>query len=361
MDAVKGLINDFKVADIQVLSPIMRIFINYFAIASLMGFMIEEMSETDVAKMLRQFIPVANFVSFEFFMNVFESLDCSITSSLWGKKAVVILVPVLFAMVLFIGVVLTSVIIPNVGKAEFLRGLSVGQMVLYTPTVKALLRLYKSVEVEGVKYVEADTSVIFGETDGHGGLMAFSAAYLVVFAAGIPIAITAMYKRRGGSTSADAKAMFGFLSKGYRDQWFFWELLVILRRLVCICAVVFGGYGYVKATLLVIILAIALIAHLETKPYGSALLNFYETASLTTLIASAMAGVLTLGDKTGGSLDELGTVIFTLANIIYLILVVVMLAVVLKNVGTKVAAATVGSACSLQGFLRICAPFLFGN
>jgi len=140
---------------------------------------------------------------------------------------------------------------------------------------------------------------------------------IVLFALGIPIvamvAMTRLYRKDGGESmsrqqrpsghqggqrksplhSEDGARKYGFLTKGFKQQAYFWECVVMLRKVVVAAIAVFmaplGVTTQVYASLL-LIFALGLV-QASLRPYKDSLLNALELSGLVCAFVTMLGGL----------------------------------------------------------------------
>ena len=107
-----------------------------------------------------------------------------------------------------------------------------------------------------------------------------------------------MYRERHHLQKVETKEKFGFLYNGFQNELFFWEIVVMYRKIAMIFISVFiSPQGVITQAMLVFILMIGfLIANLKKKPYVSMALNDLETFSLITSATSTYCGIFFITD-----------------------------------------------------------------
>jgi hypothetical protein len=122
---------------------------------------------------------------------------------------------------------------------------------------------------------------------------------IVVWGLGIPFfAFVLMFRDRHQLEKVETKEKFGFLYAGYSTQLFFWEIVIMYRKIAMIFISVFiQPYGVISQALIVFLLMIVfLILTLKKKPYLSLALNDLETISLLTSTLSIYCGIFFISD-----------------------------------------------------------------
>ena len=96
----------------------------------------------------------------------------------------------------------------------------------------------------------------------------------------------------------EVKEKYGFLYNGYRKQYYYWEVIIMYRKIIIIFIAVFvSNFGYITQALLIFILVIVfLIINMKLKPFGQVALNDLETLSLTATMITVYCGLFFMAD-----------------------------------------------------------------
>ena len=80
----------------------------------------------------------------------------------------------------------------------------------------------------------------------------FGGLGLLLWVVGLPVATLLLLREvKSSLRTADTRAQFGFLYKGYKPQAYFWESVVMFRKvLVALISVFLKSYGVVVQALL---------------------------------------------------------------------------------------------------------------
>ena len=117
---------------------------------------------------------------------------------------------------------------------------------------------------------------------------------------GIPVtAWIILYKSRRKLDKIDVKDKYGFLYNGYKQRLYFWESVIMLRKVAMIFITVFlSSLGRIVQALAVILLLIFYLFYtLRKKPYITRRLNELEIASLLTSSITIYCGVFFLSSR----------------------------------------------------------------
>ena len=164
---------------------------------------------------------------------------------------------------------------------------------VHSRVTKALLSLWSTEKIEGTRYLKFDV----GEealTLEHELMLVASAFYLFIFSIGIPIVgLFAMFYLRHELDSRRFATVTGFLTDGYRVEvaWF-WEFVILVRKVVILGISLFIEEAFLQSLCAVVVLVIALSVQLYVLPFKLGALNTLEFASLVSVLATQLGGIL---------------------------------------------------------------------
>ena len=149
------------------------------------------------------------------------------------------------------------------------------------------------------KYLVADMSIQCG-VSSHTTWVALAILFGLLYIVGAPL-MWGLMLAVSDRTSNRIGYRFGFIFKGtYRETWW-WEFLVLLRKLILVLAAVFAREDPVRgAYACIYVLEASIVMHLIIGPYESRRQHRLEFASLGLLLFTYHAGILYSSD----SLDE---------------------------------------------------------
>jgi hypothetical protein len=117
---------------------------------------------------------------------------------------------------------------------------------------------------------------------------------IIVWGLGIPaFAFYLMTKEKSKLHTLETRMKFGFLYNGYRLDFYYWEVVIMYRKIMLIFIAVFiQNYGVmVQALIVFMLLIIFLLLALKKKPFFLVALNDLESLSLITSILSIYCGI----------------------------------------------------------------------
>jgi hypothetical protein len=116
------------------------------------------------------------------------------------------------------------------------------------------------------------------------------------------------------------KLRFGFLYNGFKKSKFYWEFVIMLRKIVIICIVFFIGNQSIpiQALTLVLLLLNFLVLQYLTRPYASIELNQMELRSVLVASVTIFCGLYYLTKDLGENAKMLFFIVILLANLYFL-------------------------------------------
>jgi hypothetical protein len=117
---------------------------------------------------------------------------------------------------------------------------------------------------------------------------------IIVWGLGVPTLIWLyLHRNRRELDFIDNKLRFGFLYNGFRKGTFYWEIIILYRKISVICCAVFLGTVSipVQALTVIVILLFCLYIQYKTRPYTHPDLNELETRGLLVATVTIYCGL----------------------------------------------------------------------
>ena len=127
-----------------------------------------------------------------------------------------------------------------------------------------------------------------------------AAPSLIIWGFGIPlVAWIILSKNKNDLESIELREKYGFLYNGYKKSYYFWESVIMYRKIMIIFISVFmGRFGTITQALVVfIVLIVFLILNIKLKPFAFEVLNEMEMLSIITSILTVYCGLYFLSDN----------------------------------------------------------------
>jgi hypothetical protein len=93
---------------------------------------------------------------------------------------------------------------------------------------------------------------------------------LICWGLGIPFfAFVLMSRVRNNLGRMDVKELYGFLYNGYKKEFYYWEVIIMYRKiLMIVIAVIIKSYGTITQALIVFLMLIFfLVLNMKKKPF----------------------------------------------------------------------------------------------
>ena len=134
---------------------------------------------------------------------------------------------------------------------------------MYMRVTRSLLEIFSTVSINGRRYL-AKSLNLEADTAQHKGLMIAAAFFVVGWTVTMPIigfgALTWMH-RTGRGSDPRWRTAIGFLCDGYKREYFWWEAVVLLRKLtiLTVAEIIAPDDGFLQAFLAVAVMSIAMV------------------------------------------------------------------------------------------------------
>ena len=171
--------------------------------------------------------------------------------------------------------------------------LTMSIFITYIKTAKGVMAMFSTEVIEGVSYLkEAVGTKAYTKT--HTLMMALASIYAIFFVFGIPLlALYILYINRDGlQKRRRIRSSFGFLFEGYRRRMFFWEFVVLLRKVLILAVALFWSDAFLQSIVGMFVLMVSIVAHMACWPYDETFLNVAELSTLFCLFTMVALSVL---------------------------------------------------------------------
>ncbi|KNC46250.1 polymorphic outer membrane protein [Thecamonas trahens ATCC 50062] len=124
---------------------------------------------------------------------------------------------------------------------------------------------------------------------------------LVVYGIALPLGAGAVLwrERRVLRSSAFVSVAFGFLYSGYRAQHWYWEFVVVLRKVAGLLIVVFVESPLHQVGLAMLLVVLSIVLQSRQMPLRSRLLNGMELSSQGAMVVTLVGGLFLSGANSG--------------------------------------------------------------
>lgn len=145
--------------------------------------------------------------------------------------------------------------------------------------------------------------------------------FLLIFSLGVPtMVLLFLFKERKHIDDLRNRVCLGFLYNGYNHRHFYWEFVIVYRKIVIICLTVFLNTVSIPVQALFILLVLALSWQLQynVKPFNSRSLNSMELRSILVAGITIYCGMFYLTKDLGEFSKICLFVVMLVANIYFL-------------------------------------------
>ncbi|CDW85822.1 UNKNOWN [Stylonychia lemnae] len=159
---------------------------------------------------------------------------------------------------------------------------------------------FKCKNIDGENRVLEDLEIVCWEQQHLFYTNFVSIPTVLIWGIGIPLfAYLILLKHRMKLENIDMRQKYGFLYRGYRTKYFYWEIVIMYRKIVIIIIAVFiGSFGVISQALLMLLILICFtMFNFKKKPFISQILNNLETLSLVTSMVTVYCGVFFIINK----------------------------------------------------------------
>lgn len=171
------------------------------------------------------------------------------------------------------------------------------------------------------EFLIADPNVpCTGEASGF--LFGAGAAAFLCYAVGIPaLSSAALWAVRSSLEDDTVRQRYGFLYSSYRPHVYFWEVVIMIRKVaLTTVAVALAPAGLdIQVIVAVTVLFSAALLHTSVKPYRMSVLNQCELLSLVVAFMTLVGGLLLDSDRVTGHVKQVVTVLLVMQNVLLLV------------------------------------------
>eukprot|EP00347_Sterkiella_histriomuscorum_P008702 403344080 len=172
--------------------------------------------------------------------------------------------------------------------------------------VQYMFSNFKCIEIDGENRILDDLQVICWDSTHKIVSYFIALPCIIVWGLGIPFfALVLLMRNRKRLDQIEIRQKLGFLYRGYRKEYHFWEIVIMYRKIILIFVSVFlSTYGVIAQALIVfIILIVFLTFNLKASPFSTLELNDLETLSLISSLITIYCGLFFLSNTKQSLID----------------------------------------------------------
>eukprot|EP00474_Spongospora_subterranea_P008032 CRZ08490.1 hypothetical protein [Spongospora subterranea] len=180
-------------------------------------------------------------------------------------------------------------------KDQYITSVIVSLFVIHPNIVQQTLKIFNCMSLSsqsGYSYLLADLSQQCWSSEHSKWVMATGLPMLILYVIGIPFsAYIILRKNQGQLDQIKMKMRYSFLSQGYTKSCYFWEIVVVGRKVLLSAISVFLSFSVIIQSLTALLLIIlSLVSHVYHHPFENHLLDHIEFLSLFNSFITFMCG-----------------------------------------------------------------------
>lgn len=292
------------------------------------------------------FLSTGGTMSFSSFL---DSIVCVSPVPFYAKYYLVLFSPAIFLIFIVPTVLLY--------RHHFLTQIQIHAVVLVSlmlchPFVTAMaLSIFQCAPYGSVQYLVADVAV---ECSGPGYQFsqAVGAFFLIGYSTGLPLAVLYLAARKSSRNNEKTSILtadycFSYLSCGFTDKVWFWEVIVIFRKAMFAVLATFSSWSTQSEGnaislgavfhLAACLLSLLFFLHTALNPYPSRTLNGFDSAAQYLLILSLVAAYTITNNPNSSTFDDgVAWTVVVLNVIFFATVLIVLMQPVVAAVGKRV-------------------------
>ena len=167
--------------------------------------------------------------------------------------------------------------------------------ILHPTITKQMFSMFACMDLEdGHLWLYSDLSLRCWDAEHIRQILILALPSITVWVIGLPaLTLGVLIRKRFGLERENTKLMFCFLYKGYQRQRFYWEFVILYRKVALLTALVFLNIISVKVQSLTVlaILLIALVGQVQVQPFFDRSLNSLEAKSIVVTAVTIYSGL----------------------------------------------------------------------
>lgn len=256
------------------------------------------------------------------------SIDCLLQHTTspdavhYRKLVILVLLPVVFisASVFFWGVVAWKKRNWVLMRRECAATIVIMFFLILPTLVDALFSLFSCMEIEtGEYWLITNLSLKCWNSSHRLYMLVVGLPGLVVWVFGVPLlCLCVLIRNRRKQDEIWMKLQYGFLISGYKRTCYYWEFVILYRKvLIIICAVFITNFMPIRALTIQIVLLVAFFLQVQVEPYTTKSLNRTETLAILTADVTIYCGLYYLTEQLSIAASWVLFTFIVTANIVF--------------------------------------------
>lgn len=243
------------------------------------------------------------FLSFDCFLDNRESdEESNVIRLYWQKMLMFAALPLIFALSCYL---FWSIYFCNKKNKKSKYGRIIACIIIlfflvHPNIVIYMFNSFNCTEIDGERRMLYELEVACWKSEHFRYCSMVALPSLVIWGFGIPlVAWIVLARNKDSLESVELREKYGFLYNGYKKKYYYWESVIMYRKIAIIFISVFlESFGVITQALVVfIVLILFLILNIKLKPFTFEVLNDMEMMSIITSILTVYCGLFYLSDQ----------------------------------------------------------------
>lgn len=242
----------------------------------------------------------------------------------YNKLIIMSVVPIIIAFISFIFWIIIACYYKNIKYLtdELITTIVILLFLAHPNLVKVMFGAFSCKEITPNEYwLIDDLDIPCWDNDHIKYVTAIALPSIIVWGLGIPtISLYALFRNRKKLETIRVRVNLGFLFNGYNLKHFYWEFIILYRKILIICCSVFLGNISipVQALTVLMILIASLYLQAQNHPYINPELNNMEMRSITVATATIYCGMYFLTEDLDSSSKLFFFIAILIANVYFM-------------------------------------------
>jgi len=167
--------------------------------------------------------------------------------------------------------------------------------VLHTSLTKALFSIFTCRELlPGQFWLVSNISIRCWDREHVQGILMLALPGIAVWVVGLPtVCLLVLIAKKNKLSDLGMRVRFSFLFKGYRSEWYFWEFVILYRKIIVVCTSVFLTTVSIvmQALSMLAVVLVCIFLQQYVKPFFGKDFNTLELKALLASLLTIYAGL----------------------------------------------------------------------
>jgi len=261
------------------------------------------------------------------------SFDCFLTESSADQGKVtylrVVVVSTLPVLILLCSFLLWSVVSWARHSSMYIKNHLINSVVVlfflvHPSIVKVMFDVFNCKELDaGLSWLSSNLTIRCWDAQHKRYAMGVALPGILLWGVAVPLlALVRLCMKRRTLDMLETRIHFGFLYNGYRPERFYWEFIILYRKMliITIAVFIFNISVSIQALCAMLVLVLAVIFQMREAPYITAILNTLEQRAIVVATITVYCGLWFMTGDLGESAKVVMLVVIVVANLYFLIL-----------------------------------------